>query len=86
MRLMRKKFSIKLVQLPIPEVLHLYTEGNIPLAAGYLKAFAIEKGVAEAKDIEILPQLWGRCSSFKVAAARRDGCCGIYFLYVEYRP
>ena len=53
---MRKKFSIKLVQLPIPEVLHLYTEGNIPLAAGYLKAFAIEKGVAEAKDIEILPQ------------------------------
>ncbi len=53
---MRKKFSIKLVQLPIPEVLHLYTEGNIPLAAGYLKAFAIEKGVAVAKDIEILPQ------------------------------
>jgi molybdenum cofactor biosynthesis enzyme MoaA len=45
---------IKLLQLPIPEVHHLYTEGNVPLAAGYLKAYAIKKGAAEEQDIEII--------------------------------
>jgi radical SAM superfamily enzyme YgiQ (UPF0313 family) len=45
---------IKLLQLPIPEVHHLYTQGNIPLAAGYLKAYAIKNGAAKPSEIEIL--------------------------------
>lgn len=48
--------SIKLVQLPIPEVHDLYNEGNIPLAAGYLKAFAIKSGAAAEQEIEIIPR------------------------------
>jgi hypothetical protein len=48
--------SIKLVQLPIPEVHDLYNEGNIPLAAGYLKAYAINSGMAEEQEIEIIPR------------------------------
>ncbi|NIM18494.1 MAG: radical SAM protein [Candidatus Aminicenantes bacterium] len=46
--------SIKLVQLPIPEVHDLYKEGNIPLAAGYLKSFAIKSGAAEEQEIEVI--------------------------------
>ncbi|HLP61245.1 MAG TPA: B12-binding domain-containing radical SAM protein [Candidatus Deferrimicrobium sp.] len=52
-----KKTLIKLVQLPIPEVHHLYAEGNIPLAAGYLKAAVLrEKKVAGDLEIEIIPR------------------------------
>jgi radical SAM superfamily enzyme YgiQ (UPF0313 family) len=52
----KKKLSIKLLQLPIPEVHDLYTQGNIPLAAGYLKAAALEKGVLEDEAIQIIPR------------------------------
>lgn len=52
----KKKSSIKLLQFPIPEVHHLYTEGNIPLAAGYLKAAALKKGAADHHEIEIIPR------------------------------
>jgi radical SAM superfamily enzyme YgiQ (UPF0313 family) len=52
----KKRLSIKLVQLPIPEVHDLYTQGNIPLAAGYLKAAALRKGVLEEADIQIIPR------------------------------
>ncbi|MCP4213943.1 MAG: radical SAM protein [bacterium] len=45
---------IKLVQLPIPEVLPLYSEGNIPIAAGYLKAYGLAGGWVEKNTIEIL--------------------------------
>jgi radical SAM superfamily enzyme YgiQ (UPF0313 family) len=54
--MLKKKSSIKLLQLPIPEVHHLYTEGNIPLAAGYLKAAALKKGAADHHEIEIIPR------------------------------
>ncbi|UCH97339.1 MAG: radical SAM protein [Candidatus Aminicenantes bacterium] len=52
----KKRLSIKLLQLPIPEIHNLYTEGNIPLAAGYLKATALQKRVVEDKDIQIIPR------------------------------
>jgi len=52
----RKRLSIKLVQLPIPEVHDLYTQGNIPLAAGYLKAAVLKKGVLEDDEIQIIPR------------------------------
>jgi radical SAM superfamily enzyme YgiQ (UPF0313 family) len=47
---------IKLIQLPIPEIHLLYTDGNVPLAAGYLKAYAIKKGAALPEEIEIMPR------------------------------
>lgn len=34
----------------------MYTEGNIPLAAGYLKSFALENGVATDDEISIIPR------------------------------
>jgi hypothetical protein len=52
----RKRLSLKLLQLPIPEVHDLYTQGNIPLAAGYLKATALRKRVLEEDDIRIIPR------------------------------
>ncbi|MCP5108789.1 MAG: hypothetical protein GY950_35720, partial [bacterium] len=51
-----KKLAVKLLQFPIPEVHSLYTEGNIPLAAGYLKAFALHKGAASDEEITIIPR------------------------------
>ena len=51
----RTSLSIKLLQLPIPEVHHLYTEGNVPLAAGYLKAYALKKNTAQEHEIQIIP-------------------------------
>jgi radical SAM superfamily enzyme YgiQ (UPF0313 family) len=53
---MKKTLSIKLLQLPIPEVHDLYTQGNIPLAAGYLKATALRKEVLEEDHIRIIPR------------------------------
>ncbi len=47
---------IKFVQLPIPEVHHLYTTGNIPLAAGYLAAYALRMGVLQPGQLEIIPR------------------------------
>lgn len=46
---------MRLVQLPVPEVQDLYAWGNIPLAAGYLKAYAVSKGVVETDEIQIIP-------------------------------
>ena len=47
---------IKLIQLPIPEVQPLYTEGNIPLAAGYLKAAILKEEITQNYEIEIIPR------------------------------
>lgn len=47
---------VTLLQLPIPEVHTLYTQGNIPLAAGYLKSSAIAHGAAQERDTLILPR------------------------------
>jgi len=51
-----KQILVKLVQLPIPEVHDLYTQGNIPLAAGYLKGTALKENVVGAEEIEIIPR------------------------------
>lgn len=47
---------IKLVQLPIPEVHDLFNTGNIPLAAGYLKAYAVYSRAAHESEIDIVPR------------------------------
>lgn len=52
----RKKTSIKLLQLPIPGVYSLYMENNIPLAAGYLKSYAVHKGVVSGDGITVVPR------------------------------
>jgi len=52
----KEKISVKLMQLPIPEVHNLYSRGNIPLAAGYLKATALKEGVLGDEDIQIIPR------------------------------
>ncbi len=46
---------ILLIQLPIPQPGMEPAEGNVPLAAGYLKLLARLRGMEEAYDIEILP-------------------------------
>jgi len=50
------KPSVTLLQLPIPEVHSLYTQGNIPLAAGYLEACALHGGVVTENQITVLPR------------------------------
>ncbi len=49
--------SILLVQLPIPPVGPEPIRGNVPLAAGYLKLFAQQRGLEAHYDIEILPTI-----------------------------
>lgn len=56
MKSLYNRRAVTLLQLPIPEVHSLYTGGNIPLAAGYLKAFALHSGVVSNDDITILPR------------------------------
>jgi hypothetical protein len=51
-----KNTAIKLLQLPIPAVHSLYLESNIPLAAGYLKSYAVHKGAAADDRITIIPR------------------------------
>ncbi|MGO8747366.1 MAG: B12-binding domain-containing radical SAM protein [Thermoguttaceae bacterium] len=46
---------VLLVQLPIPPPGPQAIQGNIPLAAGYLKLFARKQGLEESYRIEILP-------------------------------
>ncbi len=46
---------IVLVQLPIPPVGPQPIRGNVPLAAGYLKLFARQRGLESNFDIELFP-------------------------------
>jgi len=46
---------ILLVQLPIPPVGPQPIRGNVPLAAGYLKLFAQQRGLESSFDIELFP-------------------------------
>ncbi len=46
---------VVLAQLPIPPLGPGMVRGNVPLAAAYLKLFALQRGLADAFDIEILP-------------------------------
>lgn len=49
------KRRVLLVQLPIPPVGHEPVRGNVPLAAGYLKLMARQRGLESQYEIEILP-------------------------------
>jgi hypothetical protein len=49
----KRKLRALLVQLPVPNNPSL----NTPLAAGYLKAYAYEQGLADSSEIEIFPRL-----------------------------
>ncbi len=49
--------SVILVQLPIPPVGPEPIRGNVPLAAGYLKLFARQRGLESHFQIEILPTI-----------------------------
>jgi radical SAM superfamily enzyme YgiQ (UPF0313 family) len=46
---------VLLVQLPIPPAGHEPVRGNVPLAAGYLKLMARQRGLDAYYDIEIFP-------------------------------
>lgn len=59
--IMEPRLNIKLVQLPIPEVEDLYRGGNIPLAAGYLAAHALQQEVLGQEDIRIIPRDLANC-------------------------
>ena len=48
------KQKVLFVQLPMPQFMFHKTWGNIPLAAGYLKASALRAGLAETFDIAIV--------------------------------
>ena len=47
--------SVLLVQLPIPPAGPTEIVGNVPLAAGYLKMLASQRGLDQAYDIQIFP-------------------------------
>jgi radical SAM superfamily enzyme YgiQ (UPF0313 family) len=55
MRLIMPRRSVILVQLPIPPVGPQPIRGNVPLAAGYLKLFARQRGLESTFDIELFP-------------------------------
>ncbi len=64
---------ILLIQLPIPQPGMDPAQGNVPLAAGYLKLLARLRGLDEAYDIEILPaRLANRLSDQGLAAEILD--------------
>lgn len=52
---MPSKRRVVLVQLPIPPAGHEPIRGNVPLAAGYLKLMARQRGLEANHDIEIFP-------------------------------
>src|SRR5438270_1883328 len=47
--------SVVLVQLPIPPLGPAPIRGNVPLAAAYLKLFALQRGLGAFYDIDLLP-------------------------------
>ena len=64
---------ILLIQLPIPQPGMEPAEGNVPLAAGYLKLLARLRGLEDAYEIEILPaRLANRLSDRGLAAEILD--------------
>ena len=79
---------VLLVQLPIPPPGPQPIQGNIPLAAGYLKLFARKQGLEESYRIEILPSrlandLGDRGLAEEILAGATDG--RVHVLFVEYR-
>ncbi|MBI3866357.1 MAG: B12-binding domain-containing radical SAM protein [Planctomycetia bacterium] len=60
---------ILLIQLPIPQPGMAPAQGNVPLAAGYLKLLARLRGLEEGYDIEILPAHLANTLSDRALAA-----------------
>jgi radical SAM superfamily enzyme YgiQ (UPF0313 family) len=52
---MPSRRRVLLVQLPIPPVGHEPVRGNVPLAAGYLKLMARQRGLEANYDVDIFP-------------------------------
>lgn len=52
--MIRSKYKVILIQLPEPQFSLQKKWGNVPLAAGYLKAMAMHNGLNDDIDIEIL--------------------------------
>jgi radical SAM superfamily enzyme YgiQ (UPF0313 family) len=70
---MSHRRRILLIQLPIPQPGMEPAQGNVPLAAAYLKLLARQRGLDETYDIEILPaSLANRLSDRGLAAEILD--------------
>ncbi len=70
---MSHRRRILLIQLPIPQPGMEPAQGNVPLAAAYLKLLAQQRGLEEAYDIQILPAaLANRLSDRGLAAEILD--------------
>ena len=66
---MSHRRRILLIQLPIPQPGMAPAQGNVPLAAAYLKMLAQLRGLDEAYDIQILPSHLANCLSDQGLAA-----------------
>ena len=66
---MSHRRRILLIQLPIPQPGMAPAQGNVPLAAAYLKMLAQIRGLDEAYDIQILPAQLANCLSDQGLAA-----------------
>jgi radical SAM superfamily enzyme YgiQ (UPF0313 family) len=73
---MRPRRRILLVQLPIPQPGPEPARGNVPLAAGYLKLFARQRGLERDHDIEI----------FSPALANRLGDAALVEAIAAHEP
>jgi len=49
------RLRVLLIQLPIPPPGVQPVQGNVPLAAGYLKLFALRQGLGDRYAIDVLP-------------------------------
>src|SRR5262245_59277233 len=71
------KVSVLLIQLPVPN----NPSTNVPLAAGYLKAYAHSQGLLQRVTIDILPRRLadsaGDALLVETIAARRPDVLGI---------
>jgi len=52
----RSSQKTTLVQLPVPDAHSFYQAGNVPVASGYLKAYAKEKAGVNPQEITIIPR------------------------------
>lgn len=73
--------SIALLQLPVPDPDPLVAQANVPLAAGYLKAFALKKNRLGPESIRILPR---RLANFGGDQAILDWVIGHRFSLVGF--
>jgi radical SAM superfamily enzyme YgiQ (UPF0313 family) len=65
---------VLLVQLPIPPLGPAPVRGNVPLAAGYLKLYAEQRGLGTRYDINILPPVQANCFGDRLLVRTLAGC------------